>query len=305
MSVTSEIRDPEYLYILLNNTVKYDPKKTTLDETSLKTLLRTSIINYRNNYLNKFNSIFALSKLQDDIDNISLNGIIGSETSLRVQRRIEPEIGLTSNYTINFGVPLNRGTITNKLTSSEFVTIDSLDISRTAIIEEIPQSSTGISSIELSNSGYNYVTAPTVTITGDGIGATAVATILNGRISEIKMTDRGVDYSRAVVTITGGSGFGATASPVIDARVGTIRTIYFDANANRQIINPAVGVINYDSGLIEINDLKVLSVATADGMIRISLESQSGIIESMKNTILTIDETDTTSITTQLVKVNS
>ena len=305
VSVTSEIRDPEYLYILLNNTVKYDPKKTTLDETSLKTLLRTSIINYRNNYLNKFNSIFALSKLQDDIDNISLNGIIGSETSLRVQRRIEPEIGLTSNYTINFGVPLNRGTITNKLTSSEFVTIDSLDISRTAIIEEIPQSSTGISSIELSNSGYNYVTAPTVTITGDGIGATAVATILNGRISEIKMTDRGVDYSRAVVTITGGSGFGATASAVIDARVGTIRTIYFDANANRQIINPAVGVINYDSGLIEINDLKVLSVATADGMIRISLESQSGIIESMKNTILTIDETDTTSITTQLVKVNS
>ena len=305
VSVTSEIRDPEYLYILLNNTVKYDPKKTTLDETSLKTLLRTSIINYRNNYLNKFNSIFALSKLQDDIDNISLNGIIGSETSLRVQRRIEPEIGLTSNYTINFGVPLNRGTITNKLTSSEFVTIDSLGISRTAIIEEIPQSSTGISSIELSNSGYNYVTAPTVTITGDGIGATAVATILNGRISEIKMTDRGVDYSRAVVTITGGSGFGATASAVIDARVGTIRTIYFDANANRQIINPAVGVINYDSGLIEINDLKVLSVATADGMIRISLESQSGIIESMKNTILTIDETDTTSITTQLVKVNS
>jgi len=305
VSVTSEIRDPEYLYILLNNTVKYDPKKTTLDETSLKTLLRTSIINYRNNYLNKFNSIFALSKLQDDINNISLNGIIGSESVLRVQRRIEPEIGLTSNYKINFGVPLNRGTITNKLTSSEFVTIDSVGVSRTAIIEEIPQSSTGISSIQISNSGYNYVTVPTVTITGDGIGATAVATILNGRISEIKMTNRGVDYSRAVVTITGGSGFDATASAVINARVGTIRTIYFDANANRQIINPAVGVINYDSGLIEINDLKVLSVATADGMIRISLESQSGIIESMKNTILTIDETDTTSITTQLVKVNS
>ena len=191
------------------------------------------------------------------------------------------------------------------MTSTEFVTVDNVGTSRTAILEEIPQSSTGISFIEIFNAGYNYVTAPTVTITGDGIGATAEATILNGRISEIKMTNRGVDYSRAVVTITGGSGFGATASAVINSRRGTIRTIYFDSNANRQIINPAVGVINYDSGLIEINDLKVLAVAASDGLIRLSLETESGIIDSNRQTILTIDETDTTSITTQLIKVSS
>ena len=305
VSVSAEIRDAEFLFILLNNTVKYDSKRTTLSEAILKSSIRNAIISYRDTNLNKFGSIFALSKLQDSIDSISLNGIIGSETVVRLQRRFQPEIGLTSNYKINFGVPLRRGTITNKMTSTEFVTVDNIGVSRTAILEEIPQSSTGISSIEISNAGYNYLTAPTITITGDGVGATAIATILNGQISEIKMTNRGVDYSRAVVTITGGSGVGSIATAVIDSRIGTIRTIYFDTNADRQIINSAVGTINYDSGVIEINDLKVLAVAAPDGLIRLSLETESGIIDSNRQTILTIDETDTTSITTQLIKVSS
>jgi len=305
VSVSAEIRDAEFLFILLNTTVKYDSKRTTLSEAILKSTIRNAIISYRDTNLNKFGSIFALSKLQDSIDSISLNGIIGSETVVRLQRRFQPEIGLTSNYKINFGVPLRRGTTTNKMTSTEFVTVDNVGVSRTAILEEIPQSSTGISSIEISNAGYNYLTAPTITITGDGVGATAIATILNGQISEIKMTNRGVDYSRAVVTITGGSGVGAIATAVIDSRIGTIRTIYFDTNANRQIINSAVGTINYDSGVIEINDLKVLAVAAPDGLIRLSLETESGIIDSNRQTILTIDETDTTSITTQLIKVSS
>jgi hypothetical protein len=305
VSVSAEIRDPEYLYLILNSTVKYDEKKTTLDDNSLRTLIRNAIIAYKNTSLNKFNSIFALSKLQDEIDRVSQNSIIGSETIVRLQKRFQPEIGSTSNYTINFGVPLHRGTITNRLTSSEFATFDNSGVSRTAIIEEIPQSSTGISSIEISNAGYNYETTPTITITGDGVGATAVAIIQNGRITQIKMTNRGVDYSRAVVTISGGGGYNAAASAVIDTRVGTIRTIYFDADANRQIINPSVGQINYGTGVITINDLRVLSVSTVDGLIRLSLESESGIIESNKSTIITIDETDLSSIFTQLLKVNS
>ena len=78
VSVSAEIRDPEFLFILLNNTVKYDSKRTTLSEAILKSSIRNAIISYRDTNLNKFGSIFALSKLQDSIDSISLNGIIGS-----------------------------------------------------------------------------------------------------------------------------------------------------------------------------------------------------------------------------------
>mgnify|MGYP003667236651 FL=1 len=52
VSVSAEIRDPEYLYLILNSSVKYDEKKTTLDENSLRTLIRNAIIAYKNTSLN-------------------------------------------------------------------------------------------------------------------------------------------------------------------------------------------------------------------------------------------------------------
>ena len=153
------------------------------------------------------------------------------------------------------------------------------------------------------NAGYGYTTA-TVTISGDGSGATAEAVIQSGRIVSIRMLNRGVDYTRATVTITG-DGFSALAVPLIDSRIGTLRSIYFDVNANRQIINSNVGSINYDSGEIEINDLNILSVLTADRLLYFTIEAEDTIIESTRNTILTIDDTDSTSIITEVETIRT
>jgi hypothetical protein len=303
LSISAEIRDPEFLYILLNTSVKYDPKKTTASPTVLKNQIRNAVLLYRNTNLNKFNSKFSLSRLQDEIDNVDINSIIGSETSVRLQRRIQPELDVASNYVINFNVPLKRGTVLNKLVTSQFRVADLTGVIRTSIIEEIPQSFTGISSISVLNAGYNYNSA-TVTISGDGTGATAEAVIQNGRIISIRMTNRGVDYTRATVTITG-DGFSALAVPIIDSRIGTLRLIYFDVNANRQIINPNVGLINYDTGVIEVNDLRILSVLTTDELLYFTIEAEDTIIESTRNTILTIDESDPSSIITEIEAIKT
>ena len=303
ISVNAEIRDPEFLYILLDTTVKYDPKKTTATITSLQNQIRNAILLYRNTNLNKFNSTFSLSRLQDTIDGVDSNAIIGSETIVRLQRRVIPSLSSATNYTVNFNVPLRRGTVTDKLTTSEFRVADATGTIRTALIEETPQSFTGISSIEVLNAGYGYTSA-TVTISGDGTGAAAEAVIQSGRIISIRMINRGVDYTRATVTITG-DGFSASANPVIDSRVGTLRVIFFDTNANRQIINSNIGTINYDSGVIEINDLNILSVLTADGLLYFTVEAEDAIIESTRSTILTIDETDTASILTQVETIRT
>jgi len=139
-----------------------------------------------------------------------------------------------------------------------------------------------------------------VTITGDGTGATATATIVNGSIQSIEVSNRGIDYSRAIITITGGGGYGATAIAVIDARTGVLRTIYYDTNAERQIVDSKAGTIDYDTGVITINDINIRSIDTDDELIRLSIESEKGIIQSVRNTILTIDEDDPTSIVTTL-----
>lgn len=60
-------------------------------------------------------------------------------------------------------------------------------------------------------SGYSYAT---VTIDGDGTGATAEATIVDQAITKITMLTYGTGYTKATVTISG-NGDGATARPIV------------------------------------------------------------------------------------------
>ncbi len=204
-------------------------------------------------------------------------------------------------YVVEFNVPLHRGGINDRMISSQFDVLDALGVRRTVSLEEIQGSYTGISSIAVTNPGTGYLTTPTVTITGDGIGATAEAVIVNGAIESIKITNRGINYSRAIVTITDtGSGYGATAVATIDSRYGVIRTIYYDSNAQKQIVNSEVGTIDYDTGVVTINAIKILSVSTTDNYLRLSFESDKGIITTARDTIITIDEEDPVSIVTKL-----
>ena len=304
VSVQTEFRDPEFLYLLVNNYIQYDPKKTTVSADGIKNNIRNAIIGYRNSKLNKFDAKFILSKMQDAVDATNLNSIIGSETVVRLQKRFLPVLNQSKNYTIKFNAPLHRGTITNKLSSTSFNVLDMDGVERNVILDEIPQSFSGITSIGVTDAGTGYISAPTVTITGDGTGATAEAIIVNGRIQNINITNRGTDYTRAVVTITGGDGYGAKAVAVVDGRVGTLRTIYYDSAAQRQIVDNNVGEIDYDSGTINIYDINMKSVSSTDGYIRLSIESEKGIVETLRNTIITIDETDPTSITIDLVKIS-
>jgi len=300
VAVSAEIRNPEYLYLLVENYVEYDKKKTSSTPEAIKTSIRNAVLVYRDTNLNKFDSTFVLSKLQDYIDGVDLNAITGSETVLRLQKRFEPTLGASTTYTINFNALLHRGTTTNKLTSSEFRIYDVEGVIRTVLFEEVPESFTGISEIQVTNAGNGYTTAPTVTITGDGTGAVANAIIVNGRIQGIEVTNRGINYTRAIVTISGGDGYGGSAIAVLDGRFGYLRTIYYDDNAEKQTINEQIGTINYITGAVTINDIRILSVVPSDGLIRLTIESEKGIIKSSKNTIITLDDADISSITTEL-----
>ena len=303
VSVTPQIRDPKYLYLLLFNKVNYTKSKTNSSITYIKNAIRNAVLGYSSTHLNKFASTFILSKLQETIDGVDLNSINGSETIVRIQKRFEPVLSQTTSYSINFNVPLHRGTITNRMTSTQFDVYDNFGTRRSVLLEEIPQSYTGVSSVEITEGGSGYLVAPTVTITGDGSGATAESIIVNGRVAGITITNRGSGYTRALITISGGSGYGASAIAVLDSKFGTVRTIYYDEFVQRQTVNENAGTINYDTGLITLNNILILSVNSVDGLIRLTIESESGILSSSKDTIITIDENDPTSITTELSEV--
>ena len=67
----------------------------------------------------------------------------------------------------------------------------------------------------MTNVGGSYTSVPTVTISGDGTGATATAVVSNEQVTGITVTAKGTDYTRANIIISGGGGSLATARAVI------------------------------------------------------------------------------------------
>lgn len=65
--------------------------------------------------------------------------------------------------------------------------------------------------------GYLSTNPPTVTITGNGTGATAIAQVndVSGQVERIIMTNVGEGYTEAEVLISGGNGLGASAEAVM------------------------------------------------------------------------------------------
>jgi hypothetical protein len=76
-----------------------------------------------------------------------------------------------------------------------------------------------IGDVIISNSGAGYTGSTTVTITGDGTGATAIPVIgqgaLSGRVTGVIITNPGTGYTEATVTINDASGTGAGGSVLI------------------------------------------------------------------------------------------
>lgn len=69
--------------------------------------------------------------------------------------------------------------------------------------------------IKVTAGGSGYVTAPSVTISGDGGNCTATATITSNAVSSITVTNVGSGYRNATVSFSGGSGSNAAATAVI------------------------------------------------------------------------------------------
>jgi len=300
LTITPELVDPDYVYLKFATTVEVDGKLTLLTSPQIASTVRTAIVAYAAATFNQFGAIFTASKFSRAVDD-SLAAIVGSDTQIRLEKRISPSFNVRSTYTVSFATELRHAPIQRALKSSAFTVHDSSNVLRTAYLEEVFNSSTGVDSISITNPGYNYIDPPTVTVTGDGTGATAVATIVNGRIDTITITKRGTGYTSALVTISGGGGQAGAASAVVQSKYGTLRLFYYNSNSEKVDINPTIGTIDYFKGELIISDLTVVQSLTDTDDIRISVEPEASIIETQQNQLLFLDEDDASAINISVV----
>lgn len=300
LTITPELVDPDYVYLKFETTVEVDGKLTLLTSAQVADAVRTAIVDYADSTFNQFGAIFVISKFGRAIDD-SLTAIIGSDTTVRLEKRIIPTLGIRTTYTINFATELRHAPIQRALKSTAFTVYDSSNVLRTAYIEEVFNSSTGVDSISITNPGYGYTEPPTITVTGDGTGAEAVATIVNGRIDTITVTKRGTSYTSAIVTISGGGGQAGAASAVVQSKYGTLRSFYYNSNSEKVDINPSIGTVDYFKGELIIRDLTVVESLTDTEDIRISVEPEASIIETQQNQLLLLDSDDASALNISVV----
>jgi len=303
MTVSPNIVDPDYNYIQVNSNVLYDPKKTNYTASQISQIVSASIQQFATRTLNTFNSTFTAADLISSIQNADAS-IVTNDTKIRIQKKFYPIFNTPTTYSFSFNTPLQRGILLSGVGSSPAIQIqDPQDATQTldgVYVEETPSSTAGVSSIQLLNPGYSYTQTPTVTILGDGTGATAEATLVAGVITGITVTNPGVGYTQATVVITNATGdnlgYGGSAVAVLEGQYGTLRTYYYNSNNVKTILNTNAGTIDYNNGIVTLKNFTPVNVDSALGELTISAVPASTIINSSLNKILTIDPFDSNAI---------
>lgn len=300
VSIFPEIVEPDYTYLLLRISVNWKPTLTDLNESQIKSLVRAAIEDYVDSELSTFESVYRESVLHNYIDRAH-QSILSSEATAFLQKRITLVPNSRQNYIINFDTKLHRGGLTEALyTYPSVKTYDTFNLERDVYFEEVAGSFTGIDSIKIEDPGVNYVVPPTVTITGDGTGATARARIVNGRVNSIDILTRGQNYTRATVALTGGGGFGATAAASLQFRNGILQSFYFKEDGQKVIVDSEAGTIDYDVGKITLKNLYTISVQENDiyeqNILTVNIKPDSDIVRQARNGIIDVDLADVSSI---------
>jgi len=97
--------DPEYIFLVVDASIKWDSRLSSLTDATLRAGVRNRIVDWAQTNLEKFETYFRHSNLINNIDSFSA-GITNNETSIKLRAEIVPTAGESANYTIKFSNPL-------------------------------------------------------------------------------------------------------------------------------------------------------------------------------------------------------
>lgn len=106
VSIDPVFVNPEYTYIGLTSTVKYNVNITKLSTEDVRTLVTAAITRYADANLNNFNRVFRYSNVVEAIDNAQ-SAIVSNETFVKVIKIITPALGVNNTIDVNFQTPLD------------------------------------------------------------------------------------------------------------------------------------------------------------------------------------------------------
>jgi hypothetical protein len=298
VTVIPEFVDVDYNYLNVFVDFYFDPTKTNRSADSLRALVRNAIINFRNTDLNNFNSRFKISRLLRNIDDSEVS-ISYSDAVVTITKRLIPQVGASRNYTLDFGTSISREDPKYRIFSTPaFNKFDDEGVLRECFFEETPGTSSGIEGITILEAPSSYESIPTISISGDGVGANAYPIVVNGRVTQIVVDDPGVNYTTATAILIYEDEVDTTArfSVSVQGRFGSLRTYFFDDNNIKTVLDPEAGSVDYQLGRITLNQFDPFSINDPLKIMRFTAKPATNNFESSRNKIITLDDSDPTSI---------
>lgn len=150
------------------------------------------------------------------------------------------------------------------------------------------QGSIGSVKIIDAGSGYSNVSPPTITITGDGTGAEAIATVnvSTTGIESVLVTNKGQNYTYANVAISSATGDGAAARVALSPPGGHGANPVEELGGSFVILNPKLA--GSESGILDIqNEIRQIALIKNPVLIDGSTIA-SGVVYS-QTTAITLD----------------
>ena len=132
VSISTEIQDPDYLYLTFNSTVKYDSSKTSNTAATLSSLVSNTVYNFGVDNLKGFANEFRYSPLVKKIDE-SETAIESSLSTVKLKRVFVPTLNVATSYTLKYSNEIFHpyADYVDSVTSTEFSHYDADNILRT------------------------------------------------------------------------------------------------------------------------------------------------------------------------------
>jgi hypothetical protein len=116
LGIKPKVIDPDFLYLILNTTVKYDPNSTAYSAYDIQNIVSNAITTYNSNYLIDFNIEFKLSRLEAAINDADPS-ISSNETTVVMRKDVSLQLNTDTYIDVNFHNPI----IPGSLYTTEFI----------------------------------------------------------------------------------------------------------------------------------------------------------------------------------------
>ena len=193
---------PRYLWVSGTTYAEYDDQDTNIESKVY------FVISTNNNVYMCLKAGTGASSVNPDVIGVQTSGVhaTGADGYVWKYMFTVPTADVTKFLTSSF-IPTRRITAA-PAAGSDTALVNQFSVQTNAV-------NGAIFNMKITAGGTGYTSIPTLTIAGNGTGATATATLTGGVITGITMTAVGSGYTHATVTVSTAGGSGGAVRPVI------------------------------------------------------------------------------------------